>query len=51
LDVALEQGLELLAQPKLRRGAASRKEPVQVFDASPVTGQPVRLMQGRYAPT
>ncbi len=50
LDVTLEQGLELLAQPKSRCGAASRKEPVQVFDASPVTGQPVRLMQGRYGP-
>ena len=50
LEVALEQALELLAQPKSRRGAAVRKEPVKVFDASPATGQPVRLMQGRYGP-
>jgi len=50
LDVTLEQALELLAQPKIRGGGASRKEPVQVFEASPVTGQPVRLMQGRYGP-
>ncbi len=42
--------MELLAQPKSRRGAAARKEPVKVFDPSPVTGQPVRLMQGRYGP-
>ena len=41
---------DLLAQPKARRGAARSKEPVKVFDASPVTGQPVRLMQGRYGP-
>ena len=50
LDVTLEQALELLAQPKTRRGGAARKEPIKVFDASPVTGQPVRLMQGRYGP-
>jgi DNA topoisomerase-1 len=50
LDVTLEQALELLAQPKAQRGGAGRKEPVQVFEASPVTGQPIRLMQGRYGP-
>jgi DNA topoisomerase-1 len=50
LDITLEQALELLAQPKPHRGAAARKEPLQVFDASPVTGQPVRLMPGRYGP-
>ncbi len=50
LDVTLEQALELLAQPKMRGGAAARKEPIQVFEASPVTGQAVRLMQGRYGP-
>ena len=30
--------------------AAAVEEPAKVFDASPVTGQPVRLMQGRYGP-
>jgi DNA topoisomerase-1 len=50
LDVTLEQALELLAQPKARGGRSASKEPVQVFEASPVTGQPVRLMQGRYGP-
>jgi DNA topoisomerase-1 len=50
LDVTLEQALQLLAQPKSRRGAATRKEPAKTFDASPVTGLPVRLMQGRYGP-
>jgi len=50
LDVTLEQALQLLAQPKSRRGAATRKEPVRVLESSPVTGQPVRLMEGRYGP-
>jgi DNA topoisomerase-1 len=49
LDVTLPQALELLAQSKGRR-AAGRKEPVKVFDLSPVTGQPVRLLEGRYGP-
>ncbi len=52
LDVTLQQALDLLAQPKTRRGGGSgrAKEPVKVFDPSPVTNQPVRLMQGRYGP-
>jgi DNA topoisomerase I len=50
LDVSLQQALALLAQPKVRRGAAARREPLKVFDVSPVTGQPVRLLQGRYGP-
>lgn len=50
LEITLEQALQLLAQPKSRRGAASRKEPLRTFDPSPVTGQAVRLMQGRYGP-
>ena len=50
LDVTLEQALHLLSQPKSRRGAAVRKEPVKEFEPSPVTNQPIRLMQGRYGP-
>jgi DNA topoisomerase I len=51
LDVTLPQAVDLLAQPKTRRGGgAARREPVKVFDPSPVTGQPVRLLQGRYGP-
>jgi DNA topoisomerase-1 len=50
LDIGLDQALELLAQPKARRGAAARREPVQTFDVSPVTSQPIRLLQGRYGP-
>ncbi|MFZ5832777.1 MAG: type I DNA topoisomerase [Planctomycetota bacterium] len=51
LTVTADQALQLLAQPKTRRGgAAARREPIKTFDASPVTGQPVRLMSGRYGP-
>ena len=50
LDVTLSQALELLAQPKRRRWAGKRKEPAKVFDVSPVTGQPVQILDGRYGP-
>lgn len=52
LDVTLEQALQLLAQPKVRgRGrAAVKKEPLKVFDVSPITGQKVQLLDGRYGP-
>jgi DNA topoisomerase-1 len=51
LDITLEQALALLAQPKVRgRGMGRSKEPVKTFEASPVTTQPIRLMQGRYGP-
>jgi DNA topoisomerase-1 len=49
IDVTLEQALELLAQPKaLRRGFGAKKEPLRVFDDSPVTKQKVQLLEGRY---
>jgi DNA topoisomerase-1 len=49
-DVTLQQALDLLAQPKPARGRAARKEPLKVFDPSPVTGKPVQLLAGRYGP-
>jgi len=48
LEVTLQQALDLLAQPRGRRGGAGRKEPVKVFDVSPVTGNAVQLLDGRY---
>ena len=52
LDVTLEQALELLAQPKaLGRGRAGvKREPLKVFEASPVTKNPVQLLAGRFGP-
>jgi DNA topoisomerase I len=49
-DVTLEQALELLSQPKTRgRGrAGAPKEPLKAFENSPVTNQPVKLLEGRY---
>ncbi len=51
IDVTLEHALELLAQPKAaRRGFGAKKEPLKVFEPSPITGQPVHLLEGRYGP-
>jgi DNA topoisomerase-1 len=50
LEVTLEKAVELLAQPKAGRGAKGKKEPIKVFAESPVTGNPVQLLDGRYGP-
>jgi DNA topoisomerase-1 len=52
LEVSLEQALLLLAQPKTGRGrrASAPKEPLKTFEVSPVTGQNVKLLDGRYGP-
>jgi DNA topoisomerase-1 len=48
-DVTFEQAIELLKQPKTRgRGRAAPKEPLRTFDKSPVTGEPIKLLDGRY---
>ncbi|MEC8509503.1 MAG: type I DNA topoisomerase [Planctomycetota bacterium] len=49
LDVQLEQSLFLLSQPK-RRGRSAPKEPIKTFESSPITQQPIRLLEGRYGP-
>ncbi len=49
LDVTFEQAIELLKQPKAaRRGFGAKREPLKLFDASPVTGEKVQLLDGRY---
>jgi DNA topoisomerase-1 len=51
LDITLAQALELLAQPKAqRRGFGAKKEPLRVLEASPITGQAIHLLEGRYGP-
>ena len=51
LDINLDQALALLAQPKTRRASTkASKDPVKVFDPSPVTKQPVKVFIGRYGP-
>lgn len=48
LDVTLEQAVELLAQPKTRGRGAAKKEPLKLFEASPVTQKPVQILDGRF---
>jgi DNA topoisomerase-1 len=50
LDVALDQAVMLLAQPKTRgRGAGAKKEPLRVFEKpSPATEKPIQILDGRY---
>jgi DNA topoisomerase-1 len=51
LDIQLDEALALLAQPKTRgRGRAAPREPLKVFPASPVTSEPIKLLDGRYGP-
>jgi DNA topoisomerase-1 len=52
LEVTLDQAVHLLSQPKApgRGRAAAKREPLKVFEASPVTGKPVQLLDGRYGP-
>ncbi|HTN77418.1 MAG TPA: topoisomerase C-terminal repeat-containing protein, partial [Pirellulaceae bacterium] len=49
IEVSLEQSLQLLAQPKQRgRGQAAPKEPLKTLANSPVTEQPIKILDGRY---
>ncbi|HTQ37570.1 MAG TPA: type I DNA topoisomerase [Pirellulales bacterium] len=49
LEVTFTEALELLKQPKaMRRGFGAKKEPLKVFDPSPVTKNAVQLLDGRY---
>lgn len=51
LDVTFEQAIELLKQPKTRGRTAAKKEPLRKFDAvSPVTGNEVQVLDGRFGP-
>lgn len=52
IDVTIEQAVHLLSQPKQhgRGRAAAKREPLKVFEASPVTNQKVQLLDGRYGP-
>jgi len=51
LQITKQQAIDLLKQPKTRgRGRAAPKEPLKTFDKSPVSGENVRLLDGRYGP-
>jgi len=52
LAVNLGQALELLSQPKQARGrrgaASSTQAAIKTFEASPTTGNPIKLLSGRF---
>jgi DNA topoisomerase-1 len=50
LELNLEQALTLLAQPKKSRKFGAKKEPLKTFEESPVTGEKIQLLDGRYGP-
>jgi DNA topoisomerase-1 len=51
LEVTLAEAIELLKQPKTRGGRSAPKEPIRTFEkASPVTGEGVRILEGRFGP-
>ncbi len=53
LDVSLDEAIALFAQPKaIGRGrAAAPREPLRVLDQpSPLTGEPIKILDGRYGP-
>ncbi|QGJ70900.1 Type I DNA topoisomerase [Planctomycetales bacterium 10988] len=51
LDISLQEAVDLLAQPKKGKGGfKKKKEPIKTFDESPVTGNPIELLEGRYGP-
>ncbi len=50
LDVTLTQALELLAQPKQRGRGAAKREPLRLLEDSPVTGNKIQVLEGRYGP-
>ncbi|MEM6468792.1 MAG: type I DNA topoisomerase [Planctomycetota bacterium] len=50
LEITLDEAIKLLREPK-RRGRASPKEPLKVFDKkSPVTDDEMKVLDGRYGP-
>lgn len=49
LEVTMAEAMELLKQPKTR-GRAAPKEPLKMFAESPITGNPVKLLEGRFGP-
>jgi DNA topoisomerase I len=50
IEVTREQAIELLKQPKQYGRGGAKKEPLKTFEASPVTGATVQLLEGRYGP-
>jgi DNA topoisomerase-1 len=51
LEVSLDEALKLLAQPKTQgRRRGGTPQAIKEFEKSPVTGEPIKLLSGRYGP-
>ena len=48
--VTVEDALDLLAQPKERRGRGAAKPPLKELPPDPVTGKPIVVKDGRFGP-
>ncbi len=50
LTIDFTTALEILAQPKFSRTVVKKSEPIRQFEPSPVTQNPIQLLNGRYGP-
>jgi DNA topoisomerase I len=50
LTITLPEALEVLAQPRRRRGRAAAKPPLKELGDDPVSGKPILLKEGRFGP-
>jgi DNA topoisomerase-1 len=50
LTITLPEALEVLAQPRQRRGRAAAAPPLREFGPDPVSGKPIVLREGRFGP-
>ena len=50
LEVTLDQAMELLDKPKERRQARARKAPLKILGPHPVSGEEVKILDGRFGP-
>ncbi len=49
-SITLEEALQLLAQPKQRRGRGAPKAPLKELGPDPASGKPVVVKEGRFGP-
>jgi DNA topoisomerase-1 len=49
-DITLDEALELLRQPKQRRGRGAPKPPLRELGPDPASGKPMLVKEGRFGP-
>ena len=50
LDITCEQSVELLSQPRRRRGQRAPAKPIKELGNHPESGAPVKILPGRFGP-